>query len=66
MNSPAHNYSSILLSTANLVAGTTYRVYTGGTCTGTVRDGLYTGGTYSDGTLRTTFVSSGTVQTVYF
>ena len=63
---PAHNHSSILLSTANLVAGTTYRVYTGGTCTGTVRDGLYTGGTYSDGTLRTTFVSSGTVQTVYF
>lgn len=63
---PAHNYSSILLSTPNLVAGTTYRVYTGGTCTGTERDGLYTGGTYSDGTLRTTFVSGGTVQTVYF
>jgi len=63
---PARSYSCILLSTANLIAGTTYRVYTGGTCTGTVRDGLYEGGTYSGGTLRATFTSSGTVQTVNF
>ena len=63
---PARTYSCILLSTANLIAGTTYRVYTGGTCTGVVHDGLYEGGTYSGGTLRTTFTSSGTVQTVTF
>ncbi len=63
---PAHNYSCILLSTAGLASGTTYRVYTGGTCTGTVRDGIYTGGIYSGGNLRTTFTSSGTVQTVAF
>jgi len=63
---PARSYSCILLSTANLTAGTTYRVYTGGTCTGTVHDGVYAGGTYSGGTLRATFTSSGMVQTVNF
>jgi trimeric autotransporter adhesin len=63
---PARTYSCILLSTANLVAGTTYRVYTGGTCTGTVHDGVYSGGTYSGGTLRATFTSSGVVQAVTF
>jgi trimeric autotransporter adhesin len=64
---PPHNYSNVLLSTSNLTSGVTYKIYTGGTCTGgTVLDGLYTGGTYSGGTLRNTFVSSGTVQTVSF
>jgi hypothetical protein len=63
---PSHNYSAILFSSVNLISGTTYRVYTGGSCTGTEQDGLYIGGTYSGGTLRTTFTSSGTVQTVNF
>ncbi len=64
---PAYRYSAIFLTSPDLTAGTTYRVYTGGTCTGGVlRDGLYTGGTYSGGTLRTTFTSSGMVQTVNF
>jgi hypothetical protein len=63
---PSHNYSAILFSSANLISGTTYEVYTGGSCTGTEQDGLYIGGTYSGGTLRTTFVSSGVVQTVNF
>ncbi len=63
---PARSYSCILLSTANLIAGTSYRVYTGGTCTGTVQDGVYSGGTYSGGTLRATFTSSGVVQNVTF
>ncbi len=63
---PARSYSSILLSTSSLTAGTTYRVYTGGACTGTLRDGVYTGGTYAGGILRTTFTSSGTVQTISF
>lgn len=63
---PARSYACILLSTNNLIAGTTYRVLTGGTCTGTVRDGLYSGGTYSGGTLRATFTSSGMVQQVTF
>lgn len=63
---PARNYSSILVSSAAFTAGTTYRVYTGGTCTGTLRDGLYTGGTYAPGTLKTSFTSTSMVQTVNF
>jgi hypothetical protein len=63
---PARNYSCILFSSSAISAGTNYRVYTGGTCTGTAQDGLYTGGTYTPGTLRTTFTSSAMVQTVNF
>jgi trimeric autotransporter adhesin len=64
---PPHAYSNVVLSTGSLASGTSYKIYTGGTCTGgTVLDGLYTGGIYSGGTLRTTFTSSGQVQTVTF
>jgi trimeric autotransporter adhesin len=63
---PARNYSAVLFSASTLTAGTTYRIYTGGTCTGTLRDGVYTGGTYSGGTLRTSFTSSSMVQTITF
>lgn len=58
---PARNYSAVLFSSPALTAGTTYRIYTGGTCTGTLRDGIYTGGAYSGGTLRTSFTSSSMV-----
>ena len=63
---PDSRYSAVLFSSSALAAGVTYRVYTGGTCTGTLRDGLYTGGTYSGGTLRTTFTSTSVSQTVTF
>ena len=63
---PENNYSSFLFSSSDLTNGTSYRVYTGGNCSGEEQDGLYTGGTYSGGTLQTTFLSSGTAQTVNF
>jgi trimeric autotransporter adhesin len=63
---PAHNYSSILFTSPALTSGTTYKVYISGSCTGTVQDGLYTGGTYSGGTQKTTFSFSSMVQTVNF
>jgi hypothetical protein len=63
---PARNYSSILFSSSALVAGTSYKIYTQGTCTGTLKDGIYTGGTYSGGTLKTTFTSTSVAQTVTF
>ncbi len=44
-------FSAFTFSSPDLVKGTTYSVYTGGTCTGTLQDGLYIGGTYSGGTL---------------
>jgi len=63
---PVRRYSAILFTSPDLTGGTTYRVYTGGTCTGVEQDGLYIGGTYTPGTLRTTFTSSGMVQVVNF
>ena len=47
---PAKNYSSVVLSSPSLVAGTVYDVYSGGSSTGTLADGLFTGGTYTQGT----------------
>ncbi|MBN2170255.1 MAG: carbohydrate-binding domain-containing protein [Candidatus Krumholzibacteriota bacterium] len=63
---PERRYSSILLSTPDLISGTTYRVYVGGSSTGAEQDGLYTGGVYTPGVLETDFTSTGTVQTVTF
>jgi len=50
-------YSSMALSTPTLTAGTTYNVYGGGSSTGTVKDGIYTGGTYTPGTLYGSFTA---------
>jgi hypothetical protein len=62
---PPRNYSCILFSSPTLTAGTSYRVYTGGTCTGVVKDGLW-GGTYSGGTLKASFTSTAVSQSVTF
>jgi hypothetical protein len=43
-------YQSVVLSSPELEKGETYLVYTGGGATGTVTDGLYSGGTYTPGT----------------
>ncbi|MBK7258008.1 MAG: carbohydrate-binding domain-containing protein [Ignavibacteriae bacterium] len=63
---PARNYSSLLFSSPALAAGASYKIYTQGSCTGTLKDGIYTGGTYSGGTLKTTFTSTSVAQTVTF
>jgi len=63
---PERTYYSIIFSSSQLSAGTSYQVYTGGNSNGTVVNGLYSGGTYSGGTLRTTFTLSSMVQTVWF
>jgi len=46
----AKTYQSLVLCSPDLVEGETYDVYYGGSSTGTEKDGLYTGGTYTDGT----------------
>ncbi|MGC4069072.1 MAG: carbohydrate-binding domain-containing protein [Polyangiaceae bacterium] len=51
---PAKTFASIVFSSPMLKAGT-YRVLTGGSCTGTVIDCLYEGGYYSAGSEETTF-----------
>ncbi len=64
---PSKRYYSIIFSDSQLTGGAQYKVYTGGTYTGgTMHDGLYTGGSYSQGTLKTTFTQTNMVQIVNF
>ena len=48
---PIKSYQFFVISSPLLEAGTTYDVYSGGSSTGTVVDGLYSDGTYTPGTL---------------
>lgn len=63
---PQRSYYSIVFSSSDLQNGTSYNVYSGGTCTGEEEDGLYQGGIYSGGNLETSFTISQTVTTVWF
>jgi len=58
---PSKAYQSIVLSSPDLIKGSSYDVYLGGSSTGTVTDGLYLNGTYTPGTKNTTFTVSGVV-----
>lgn len=55
---PSKNYQSLIFSSPDLVGGTSYSVYTGGSDSSTATDGLYSGGTYSSGTSRGSFTAS--------
>lgn len=55
---PSKKYQSLAFSGASLTQGSTYQVYTGGSNSGSVTDGLYEGGTYSGGALNTSFTIS--------
>jgi len=46
---PTKAYQSVVLSSPELENGSTYVVYSGGSSTGAVTDGLYSGGTYTPG-----------------
>jgi hypothetical protein len=62
---PSKNYYSIVYSSPVLSNGT-YKIFSGGSCSGTMVDGLYSGGSYTAGTLRKTFTVSGSVTNVTF
>jgi hypothetical protein len=62
---PAKMYRSCVFSSPALQAGASYKLYRGGSSTGTVTDGLYEGGTYTPGTLTNTFTTTGIVTNVY-
>lgn len=47
---PTKTYQSVVLCSPELKKGSTYTIYSGGNSTGTVIDGLYSGGTYTPGT----------------
>jgi hypothetical protein len=60
---PTKTCQSIAISSPDLSTGS-YSIYTGGSSTGTLTDGLYENGTYSPGSLDTTFNISSIVTTV--
>ncbi len=63
---PVRNAYYVVFSSSSLKSGSTYNIYTGGTCTGMLTNGYYTGGTYSGGTLKKSFTVSSKVTAVSF
>jgi hypothetical protein len=61
---PAKAYQSIVISTPELEQGKTYTLISGGTCSGQLTDGLYTGGDCSGGTILTDVTISDTVTRI--
>ena len=47
---PTKTYSSVVICTPNIKSNETYKVYIGGSCSGEEKDGLYSGGSYTEGT----------------
>lgn len=62
--SPEKKYKSIVFSSSELSNGSTYNLYLGGSDTGTNTDGVYKDGTYSSGSLETSFTISSKVTTI--
>jgi hypothetical protein len=61
---PSKQYSSVAFSSNKLIRGSSYTVYSGGSSTGTLCDGLYQGGTYTPGAKCATFTVSSMVTNV--
>ena len=57
-------FQSLLVSSAALVNGTTYQVYTGGNSSGTAADGVYEGGVYTPGSQYDAFTVTSVVTYV--
>lgn len=62
--SPVKSYQSVVFSSPDLTIGSTYKIYTGGSSSGTSTDGLYSGGTYTAGSLYSSFTVSSRVTTI--
>ena len=60
----AKNYQSCVFSSPDLTSGTSYKLYGGGSSSGTAVSGLYLDGTYTAGTQKTTFTASSIVTNV--
>lgn len=61
---PAKQYRSVVFSCPALLQGMSWDLYRGGSCNGTVTDGLYQGGTYTPGTQTNTFTTNNIVTNV--
>jgi hypothetical protein len=60
---PLKQFQSVVLTSSAIKQGETYKVYLGGTSTGTVIDSLYSGGTYSPGAEYVSLSIEGVVTT---
>jgi len=61
---PDRACQSIVASSPELLLGGSYTIYLGGSSTGTVSDGLYTGGTYTPGSAYTSFTINSVVTII--
>jgi hypothetical protein len=61
---PTKEYQSLAFSSPTLVTGETYTVYSGGSSSGAVTDGLVEGGVYTPGAAYTTFTVEGGVTMI--
>jgi hypothetical protein len=61
---PTKAYQSIVLCSPELKNGSTYTVYCGGSSTGKVTDGIYSGGKYTAGNQITSFTISSIVTSI--
>ncbi|QGY46230.1 carbohydrate-binding domain-containing protein [Maribellus comscasis] len=52
---PSKNYQSVAFSSPDLTKGESYSIYTGGSSTGDETDGLFSGGTYTPGSVYVSF-----------
>lgn len=61
------HFQSIVFCSPSLIYGTTYDVYVGGSSTGTLKDGVYSNGVYTQGEKYTSFtISSVVTKSTYF
>lgn len=61
---PSKQYASFVVSSAKIKTGSTYKVYVGGSSTGTATNGLYSDGTYTKGEEIGSATISGTVTEI--
>lgn len=57
------SFNSFVFSSPDLKKGSTYKIYIGGSSTGTVINGLYTGGSYTAGKLYSSFTITSVITT---
>jgi hypothetical protein len=60
---PTKQFQSVVLTSSAIKEGATYKVYLGGSSTGTVTDSVYSGGTYTPGTEYVSLTIEGVVTT---
>lgn len=63
---PVRSLYYIVFSSPALTSGSSFSIYSGGSCTGTLANGIYTNGTYSGGTLKKTFSVSSRVTNISY